>query len=344
MAVLFMEGWDTYTDGSAIGLRNKWSGARNGAISLIAGRIGGNALWNWNNRWVRKDFGTNYSTWICGYAFQQGGGDNREIVNFAELGVGVHVSLWHDYSTNLLKVQRGVAGGTVLGSAAFSPGSAWHYLEFKATVHDTAGVIEVRVDGVPVITLTGQDTRNGGTGVFNQLIFGDGNQGGTTPAHMVDDVYLLDDSGSAPTNTFLGDVRVITTFPNGNGNSSQMVGSDGNSTDNYLLVDETVANDDTDYVESSTVGNKDTYTYSDLIPTSGTIFGIQLLPHVRKTDAGARSMKSIARLSGTEVDGPAQILSTSYQYFPEIRETKPGGGAWTITDINNAEFGHKVYA
>jgi len=109
-------------------------------------------------------------------------------------------------------------------------------------------------------------------------------------------------------------------------------------------VDETTPNDDTDYVESGTAGDKDTYTYTNLTPTAGTVYGVQILPYVRKTDAGARSIKSIARHSGTEVDGPEQVLGTSFVYARDIREAKPGGGAWSISDVNGAEFGVKVFA
>jgi hypothetical protein len=44
------------------------------------------------------------------------------------------------------------------------------------------------------------------------------------------------------------------------------------------------------------------------------------------------------------VDSAVKTLTTDYIYLPDIRETKPGGGAWTITDVNNAEFGIKINA
>jgi hypothetical protein len=74
------------------------------------------------------------------------------------------------------------------------------------------------------------------------------------------------------------------------------------------------------------------------------VFGVQILPYAKKTDAGTRSIKTIARLSATEVDGPEQFLASAYGYLSDIREAKPGGGAWTISDVNSAEFGVKVFA
>jgi hypothetical protein len=158
-----------------------------------------------------------------------------------------------------------------------------------------------------------------------------------------DDLYVCDGTGSAPANDFLGDCRVEAIFPSGNGNSSVLVGSDGNSTDNYLLVDEAAPNT-TDYVESSTVTDKDTYAYGNLAATTGTVFGVQPVPFAAKTDAGTRSIVSVARVSATEVDSAAKTLSTTYTYYPDVREAKPGGGAWAIGDVNGAEFGVKINA
>ena len=233
---------------------------------------------------------------------------------------------------------------TAVGSAGTTTLSlnVWYFIEAKVTVHDSTGAAEVRINGVTELNLTGQDLRDGGTGIVDQLASG---LTVSLPASFnidFDDLYVCDGNGST-NNDFLGDVRIESVFPNGNGNSSQLVGSDGNSTDNYLLVDETAPND-ADYVESSTVGEKDTYAYGNVTPTSGTVYGLQVMTRAAKTDAGARSVASIARLSGTEVDSSDKTLSTTYAYYPDIRETKPGGGAWSISDVNSAEFGVKVTA
>jgi hypothetical protein len=158
------------------------------------------------------------------------------------------------------------------------------------------------------------------------------------------DTYIADIAGSAPTNDFLGDSRTDAILPNANGTTSQLVGQDTNSTDNYLNVDDDPPDDDTTFNESSTVGQKDTYNYPSITPTAGTVYAVQISPLVRKTDAGVRSIATVARLSSTEVDGPNQALSTTYLNLADIRETKPGGGVWTIADVNSAEFGVKVTA
>lgn len=91
------------------------------------------------------------------------------------------------------------------------------------------------------------------------------------------------------------------------------------------------------------MGDKDTYTY-EAMPNSGTVHGVQIIPCAYKTDASARQIYTVARHSGSEVDSAAHTLTTSYAYYHDIRETKPGGGSWSVSDVNGAEFGVKIAA
>ena len=154
----------------------------------------------------------------------------------------------------------------------------------------------------------------------------------------VDDLYVCNGAGTS-NNDFLGDVAVYNLLPNGNGFYSQFVGSDADSTDNYLLVDEAGNPVTTDYAGSPTDGNKDTYTFQDLPVSSGTVLGTQVGMYAAKSDTLAKSIRSVARLSGVDATGTDHTLQTSYDIHDDIYETKPGGGAWTIADVNNTEFG-----
>lgn len=75
--------------------------------------------------------------------------------------------------------------------------------------------------------------------------------------YIVDDLAINDASGSSE-NTWCGEGEVICLRPNGNGDNSDWTGSDGNSTDNYLLVEE-FPPDTADYVQSNTSGQIDDY-------------------------------------------------------------------------------------
>jgi hypothetical protein len=339
MTMLFCDSFDHYASADIF---SKWSSSNflgAWSIAAAAARSGAGGLRNSNQQHIIGKTFSARATYIVGMAVRFAALPNNNLYRVIALTDAGTLQCDVRISTvGILSVTR---NGTVLGTgtAVLQP-NVWYYIEFKCTISDAAGVAVVRVNGVTDINLSSVDTKNTANATADQVQLGGG--GPSVNANVDwDDLYINDNAGST-NNDFLGDVRVEAIFPSGNGNSSVLVGSDGNSTDNYLLVDEAAPNGDTDYVESSTVGDKDTYAYGNMATTAGTVFAVQTVPYARKTDAGVRSIVSVARLSATETDGPAQTLSTTYQYLPDIRETKPGGGAWTITDVNNVELGTKV--
>lgn len=342
-----MDSFEHYSTLSAMALKYEASFGSGGSMNANAvGRFnsgfsltGGNTATNQ----ARHQFTTGTpSTVIYGMAlrFTSGYNTSQPFMYFLE-GGSTHLELRFN-SSNQIYITR---NGTLLGiNSTTMLDNVWYYVECKVTIHDTTGSVHFRIDEVDDLILTNQDTRNGGTGYVNSIQIGSSaNLFSESYGVFFDDLVILDNTGST-NNDFIGDVHVGIAFPNANGNSSQFTGSDGNSTDNYLLVDETTPNGDTDYVQSNTVDNKDTYNVQDVSFTTGDIFGVQIVLEARKTDAGGRSIASISRLSSTEVDSSSKSLSLTYQYYMDIREEKPGGGAWTATDINDAEFGMKVTA
>ena len=163
---------------------------------------------------------------------------------------------------------------------------------------------------------------------------------------MADDLYICDSSGSRNYD-FLGDVRIDALLPSGNGNSSAFTGSDGNSTDNYALVDESAPNSDTDYVESSNVSDVDTYAFPDLSHSPVSIAAVQICATAKKSDAGARSLACVTRSNSTDTAGATQSLSTSYACMLEVVESDVTAGSpldWQTANLNAAQFGVKVAA
>lgn len=354
MALRFLEGFDHYAGGgvsmSTHEVGQRWSeySAFGGGVgcsgSIVSGRFGNGYQGSASNCefWFSKTL-DDQATWIVGWAFRQAGFSSPSgIFRLLDSGSVVHLSIYPgtDGSLNLYRGD----GSTLLDSSApfVLVASVWYYLEVKATIADAGGVFNLRVNGVEVASYSG-DTRNAGVASARTIAFGgDRTQTGTT---VIDDIYICDSTGSAPHNDYLGDIRVEALYPNGNGNSSQLDGSDGNTTDNYLLVDDTGGNDgESTYVESGDVGDKDTYAYGNLSAASGTVYGVQPLLKARKTDAGSKSVASVARVSGTEEDSANVSLPQTYTINSDLRTTKPGGGAWSVSDVNGAEFGMKVTA
>lgn len=239
-----------------------------------------------------------------------------------------------------IRVRRG--DGTILATSAPLPlvTGAWHYYEFKVTIDDAVGTVEVRRDQTPIINISGVDTRNGGTNAnVYWMRFGnnaDNNYG------SLDDVYVLRNDGAGKTD-FIGEVEVEALVPNGNGNYSQLTGSDGNSLDNYLLVDDAPAVNDADYAGSATDGLIDTYALSNLVRPSTTVNGVQFSMRVRKSDTAAKSIRRVIRSGGVDSTGADIPLSSSFIWTNEILEQNPFTASdWNQTDIDGIEFGTEV--
>jgi hypothetical protein len=246
-----------------------------------------------------------------------------------------------------VQVRRGPmgAGGTVLGTSASVVMSlnTFAYVEFKATIHNSAGTYDVRVNGASVLSGTGADTQESGAAQWTALLLGihepTTNPGSSVNEREYDDLYVLDGSGSAPWNTFLGDCRVDARYPTAAGATTGWTPSAGA---NDACVDETAPNDDTDSVSAASSPLTDTYTYQDAPVVGATIYGVQHCLSVKKSDAGTCTVAPVTRHSGTDYVGSTISPGTSYSYGLVVQATNPGTSAqWTEAGFNAAEFGVK---
>lgn len=240
-----------------------------------------------------------------------------------------------------------VCGGTVLGTTVDSFDiTITHHYGIKYVIADgTGGSATVQIDGKQVINVTGVDTRNGGTtGLISRYFWTTAASGGVFV--FLDDFYMGNLSGDAPYNTLLGDCRVETLLPNGNGDSSQWVGSDGNSTDNYALVDDT---NPADNVVGNSDGHRDLYAVANTTAANGDILATQVsvlaarngaetafagIDVVQKGDGGGVVVDPVVT---------AANLLSSYQWFvAPVKTTDPDGDALTLTNLNGLQVGVEV--
>lgn len=321
-------------------------------VASVSTRGGGQALrWTGGTASLIIALSPSKSTVTCGYALYIEGGFQLSsgggyVISFEESG-SRHIVLKIEES-GLFSVR--IPSGTHATSTVAITVDSWNYIEFSAVIHDSTGSYEVRLNGVNVLSASGLDTRNAGSGVCDAVrIVGAAGFVASLDANTaayIKDVYVTDGDGSVNTG-FLGDCRVECLYPTGNGNSSQLNGSDGNTTDNYLLVDDaTDMDDDTTYVEGSTNGDKDTYGMGNLAASPASIAGVQLSVTATKTDSGSKSVTPVTRSGGTDYDGSSTALSFgSYLSVRQIRETDPNTSvAWTESGVNAVEVGAKVAA
>ena len=245
-------------------------------------------------------------------------------------------------ATGQIGVYRGL--NTLIASTAENllPINVWNYVEMFCVLSNTIGSVVVRLNGTTVIDFTGDTLDTGASTSIIAVGVGSSLPGTDAPGH-VDDLYVCNAAGTT-NNNFLGDTRVATIVPSGNGASSGLLGSDGNSLDNYLLVDELPPTTD-DYVGSPTVGAKDTYQLANT-GIAGPIRGIQHNIVANKSDAGSANARGVVRVGTTDYPGATRALSTSAMTYSDVFETNPATASqqWLVSEINALESGMEVVA
>lgn len=255
--------------------------------------------------------------------------------NFAHVNEGAAELLsLNVMTTGAVRVQR---GSTVLATSVTTPVTiaTWHYIELTALIAAASGTFDVRVDGVSVVSGTGLNTRNGGsTGIWNGVLLGAGTVQGVN--FDFDDLYVANDA------TFRGDHRVIAIVASaGNGTHTAWTPSTGS--DHGALVDEAAPNT-SDYVSSGTVAQIDTFNFA-AIGVAGTIAAMQVSHYAKADVAGARSLGNVSRIGGVDYASAGVELAADWEYRTFLSLVSPATSvAWTVAEIDAAEFGPKVTA
>lgn len=338
MALLFIDGFDHYATAD---LGKKWTFVfGSSSIDATRGRRGTGAFASLNGGNMRKVIPAS-SKLIAGFAwYPTNAVENATstfcIITFWDGGteqIGIYPTA--DGGFGILRFASG--SPVILGKSAGGVFqlSAWNYVEVKATFHDTAGAVEVRCNGVTILTLANVDTRNGASGAANQVKIGA--ESGTNIWSYYDDFYVCDATGTM-NNDFLGDVRVESLYPNADGTYSQFVPSTG--TAHYALVDEATPNT-TDYNIGMNVGDKDTYALGSLVPiASEIIYGVQVNAALAKDDAGSKAAATMIRSGAADATAAPFALTITQKYASNVYETDPNGGAaWTASAVNALEAG-----
>lgn len=235
-----------------------------------------------------------------------------------------------DYSGTLAAtIGDATSGGSATGTLV---SGVTALVEGRVKIDSGAGEIEIKFDGVTVYTFSGDTDPNSRVNAYRLRILG----GGRDDTYETDDVSVNDISGVVD-NSWLGPGYLLYLAPNGNGDSSDMVGSDGNSTDNYLLVDDVPNDGDATFVSAAASGDKDNYALASLptLPAGATIRFVQPVA-IAKRFTTASDIDVGIKSDTTEDFAASQALTTSYaMYRGERYYVDPDdSAAWDETKVN----------
>jgi len=229
-----------------------------------------------------------------------------------------------------IAVHTGYGGGAVIGitSGPVVTANTYQHIEFKALV-GTAGSFEVRVNGTPVLSGTG----NTGTGAYYQ--FGVDNALGSsqTLLYYIKDIVVWDDTGTYNTN-FLGSVNVIDLLPD---SDVAFPWTPSTGTTGFNLINDIPPND-ASYIQAAFP-----------LPAAS-VFGIQNLPadvtsvkamiscvRVEKIDGGDGNLQASMKSGASTALGSDRPVTVAFTYYQDIFEVDPATSApWTPTAANAA--------
>jgi len=310
---------------------------KSGAASFDFNNAGGNS-------YIEKAFAATAQARVgCHVMRAKGNYDhsNQKVIQFMSGGSPAFSLRWNDL-TNLYTLY--FEGGLQdTGTRKFYPWLSnlnWHHIGIDFKIDGAAGWVYVYIDGVEELSMSG-DTL-GTYATVDSIRFGFGTNNACKEWY-VDDIFVDDTTGEGAT-AVVPDKRFEHVMPSGNGNTSDMEGSDGNQVDNYALVDEKPHTSDTDYVYATAAAVKDTYAMNTVaVPTGWSIAAVIPTLIARKTGGGdTNQVKTIVRSNVTEAAGSAQDLPTSYGLLWERQTTDPdGAGVWDQAAIDAMEIGQE---
>jgi hypothetical protein len=215
--------------------------------------------------------------------------------------------------------------------------STWHYIEGRIKfAPDSTGAVEIRVDGNTVITYAGP-TSGPTTGANMMQMY---HAGDLADWFEIDDLYLLRKDGLGLTD-FLGDCVVHSLMPTTDAGPNEMTMVGGGST-HASSVNEIGPDDDTTYVHSNTIGQREFYNVSAIPADIVEVLAVQVNVRARKDTAGIAKFKIGLRSGSTESYGPLKTPPIAYLGQFAIWETDPAGGVWTKISAQAAQIGIQV--
>ena len=222
-------------------------------------------------------------------------------------------------------------------STGFIVNNQWYYLELYATTTTSYTTYELHVNEeswlAGTFTFTSAPAQAVGTIGYADITISAAGGGNT---NYYDDFYVRSDG------TFHGDVDVICLRPNGTTTLSEWTPS--TATNNYLMVDDTVPDEDTSYVLATTTGLTDLYEMEDVGAFTGLIFGVQGVQDIKKVEAGeGRTVQVwVDGVTGTDTWTSNEFYPSALDYLFHIvtLETNPWtSGTWSSTDVDALRFG-----
>jgi hypothetical protein len=219
--------------------------------------------------------------------------------------------------------------------------NVWHFIEIKITFHDSAGTVQVRVDGQTCAEYTGRTKLPNQPALCNLFRTGNGYlEDIVNNLVYLDDLYILDLEGD-DFNGFLGDVVIHSVMPASDGGVNEL-SQYGGGLQHYTSVDDIPPDADLSYLYGNEVGTQEFFNVDPLPTNVINVLAVSVHARVKKDAAGASQIKLACKYDGIEEIGAAEPVTTQYVTRAKFYETPPGGGSWSKAKAEAMQIGFEV--
>ena len=214
--------------------------------------------------------------------------------------------------------------------------TAYQRWEFRFLVDNAAGLLDVRVDGVSMVSDSGIDTRLGAVDTVGQFWLGNVSAAGQDSKDF-DDIAVNDTLGIVST-SWPGPGSVLGDSPDADGANLDWTPSAGVT--HYDLVN---SQNDATGVDTDTPGAQDTYEFPDIVnPGHNGVVALALWVRAMRA-GGAATVSHLYRQAGTDWVLPAFTLTAAWDWYGYHTSENPiYGGMLTRGIFNAAEYGIKA--
>lgn len=222
----------------------------------------------------------------------------------------------------------------------------WNWIEAKATIHDTNGECEVRLNGKTVIHVVGATTANQHASVPAYVNMGAIGAGGDEDFNCnIDDFAVWDDAGTT-CNDWMGTNRVkaMLAIANGDNIDSTIGGSSPAATNWQSVLNSLLGDTKYVYMDDTQVGDFDLYDMNPII-SAPHVWAIQIRVSARQDDATQMTLRTLLKSGATTTEGVDENMAMDYNFWYTKYEVDPNTGvAFTQSGANAIQVGYKFQA
>lgn len=235
-----------------------------------------------------------------------------------------------DYFTRVISARSNA--NAVLASGPALNYTQTYLIEVRYKPNTSGGIWQVKIDGAALcIDFSGN---TGLTGQIGRIAFGSWDSYGPQTG-WIDNIVV-------DTANWIGSTKIVGIVPTGAGDLTQFTPSAGA---NYQTVDELPVSD-ADYNSVNTVDQTDLFTHGALPGVASVVKAVQVqFRSVKEGASTPQNIQSALKIGATVYNGTSKGLTFSFADNIQMQELSPATGiAWTVDEVNNAQFGYKSKA